>query len=58
METQAQIDSTVEFLRTHPGPEPIPGISREVLNDGLQRQRDTLQRQQDFVGAIAFVRCA
>lgn len=47
---QTSIGQTIEYLATHPGPEPIPGITRATLLDGLKRQRA-------FVAAIKVEGC-
>jgi hypothetical protein len=41
-----QIARTEEYLETHPGPEPIPGISRSQLERSLEAYRD-LKRSTD-----------
>ena len=37
--TQRQIESTSNYLATHPSREPIPGINRAALYDSLKRLR-------------------
>lgn len=48
--TEEQIKQTTDFLVTHPGAEPFPGVTRVTLQQGLDRQRR-------FVEAISFVDC-
>ncbi len=40
---QGRIDGTVKYLKRHPGPEPIPGISRYDLRQTLENQRKTFR---------------
>lgn len=35
--------NTLRYLEEHPGPEPIPGISRAEILRGLENQRRTLR---------------
>lgn len=44
--TRKQIRTTTTFLIDHPGAEPIPGVSRKVLTDGLARQRAFLDTME------------
>ncbi len=46
--SRKQIRQTTTFLIDHPGPEPIPGVPRKTLVDGLQRQRDFLDTMQSL----------
>lgn len=39
---ERRADSTAEYLKKHPGKEPIPGISRADLRRSLENQRRTL----------------
>lgn len=43
-----QIRATTTFLIDHPGAEPIPGITRKELTDGLARQRAFLDTMQSL----------
>ena len=37
-----RLESTLEYLDKHPGPEPIPGITRATLRTSVRNQRATL----------------
>lgn len=40
--------SAMRYLADHPGPEPIPGITREQIQDSIKNQKATLNALRDL----------
>lgn len=40
---QQRVDATQDYLNTHPGPEPFPGVSRTSILQSLGNQRRTVR---------------
>lgn len=39
---QRRVDESIEFLQTHPEPEPIPGVPREQFQVSINNQTETI----------------